>query len=67
MSYHHPTTSHSNFYRFVMTPPTTDAAAATAPPQAQPQAVFRALPRGSVLTVRVDVPEPWNIQVGDDW
>lgn len=28
-----------------------------------PQAVFRALPRGSVLTVRVDVPEPWNIQV----
>jgi UDP-glucose:glycoprotein glucosyltransferase len=45
----------SSYYRFVADPSAlTDANA--------PQAVFSNLPTNHVLTLQVDVPEPWNVQ-----
>ena len=48
-----------NFYRYVASPYTPASPLALAPVQT---ATFHALPRANIFTLRVDAPEPWNIQ-----
>lgn len=45
----------TSYYRFVADP-------LALPDTAPPQAVFSNLPSNHVLTLQVDVPEPWNVQ-----
>ena len=59
-----------NFYRFVLSPETPEASAVDKDAVGLlhnsygngAQAIFDNLPRQHTLTVRVDIPEPWNVQ-----
>ena len=57
-----------NFYRYVLSPHYATSTAGDADAESTAaaanagSAVFRALPRQHTLTVRIDSPEPWNIQ-----
>ena len=64
-----------NFYRYVVSPYLPKPPGPLIPDEhtlVSPQAIaatqiatFHALPRANIFTLRVDAPEPWNIQVGD--
>jgi UDP-glucose:glycoprotein glucosyltransferase len=59
-----------NFYRYVLSPHDynldhdhdTSSATSSSTTSSAAKAVFQSLPRQHTLTVRIDAPEPWNIQ-----